>query len=200
MTGSVALKIVEAQYAPATSALSRQALEASIDAACRKVAPSWPLKNFVAVNPFLGFADRPFAETSAILRRVARIDMLAPRAFYQEAVATGVIDDASLEAALATAPRNTTLPIDLPALKAKLKETPSAHRRPPGVFTTVAELLDELADGDRQASLVGFMIDEISNGARLISTKARRTGGSRCAIFRPMTPGARRRVSTAIRK
>jgi hypothetical protein len=162
MTGSVALKIVETQYAPATSALSRQALEASIDAACRKVAPSWPLKNFVAVNPFLGFADRPFAETSAILRRVARIDMLAPRAFYQEAVATGVIDDASLEAALATAPRNTTLPIDLPALKAKLKETPSAHRRPPGVFTTVAELLDELADGDRQASLVGFMIDEIS--------------------------------------
>ena len=162
MTASVALKTVETQFALETSSLTRQALEASIDAACRKIAPLWPLKHFVAVNPFLGFADRSFAETSAILRRIARIDMLAPHAFYREAIASGVIDDSSLEAALATAPCNTTLPRDLQALKAKAREMPKAFRRPPGVFTTVAELLDALADGDRQGSLVGFMIDEIS--------------------------------------
>ena len=198
MTASVALKTVETQFALETSSLTRQALEASIDAACRKIAPLWPLKHFVAVNPFLGFADRSFAETSAILRRIARIDMLAPHAFYREAIASGVIDDSSLEAALATAPCNTTLPRDLQALKAKAREMPKAFRRPPGVFTTVAELLDALADGDRQGSLVGFMIDRFPNGARAISTKAKRAGVSPCAIFRPMPPGARRRFLTAI--
>ena len=31
-----------------------------IKSACRRIPPLWPLKNFVAVNPFLGLSDRQF--------------------------------------------------------------------------------------------------------------------------------------------
>ncbi len=44
-------------------------LEPAITEALKRIPPLWPLEHFVAVNPFLGFTDRPFAEASATLRR-----------------------------------------------------------------------------------------------------------------------------------
>ena len=35
---------------------------AAAQQACRRIAPLWPLKHFVAVNPFLGVVDQRFAE------------------------------------------------------------------------------------------------------------------------------------------
>jgi len=141
---------------------TREEIERAIDAACKKVAPLWPLKNFVAVNPFLGFSEQSFEATAAYLKRVARADMLAPRSFYRAAISSGLIDDRSLEQSLASATSRVNLPLDVEALKRAARAEPERSLRPQGVFTTVAELLDALADGDRQASLVGFMIDEIS--------------------------------------
>ncbi|PPD44082.1 MAG: hypothetical protein CTY15_08470 [Methylocystis sp.] len=140
----------------------RQTIETAINAACNKIAPLWPLKHFVAVNPFLGFANQSFAATSANLKRVARVDMLMPRSFYREALDTGVIDDDALEAALAEAGKDIGRPADVAALKAAAGKDSTGRSRPPAVVATVAEVLDTLADGDRQSSLVGFMIEEIS--------------------------------------
>jgi uncharacterized protein len=151
---------------PLSAAVSREedraALDAAIAAACGKIAPLWPLKHFVAVNPFLGFSHQPFGATAATLRRVANIDMLMPRAFYREAMETGAIDDASLAEALRRAPADVERPADLDDLKRAALQAPKARIRPPAVVSTVAEVLDSLVDGDRQASLVGFMIEEIS--------------------------------------
>ncbi len=44
-------------------------LEPAIAEALKRIPPLWPLEHFVAVNPFLGFTDQPFAEASATLRR-----------------------------------------------------------------------------------------------------------------------------------
>ncbi|MFY9657227.1 MAG: DUF2309 domain-containing protein [Methylocystis sp.] len=156
---------------PLTSALkqavlattpSREDIERAIEAACKRVAPLWPLKNFVAVNPFLGFSHQSFEATGTYLKRVADADMLAPRSFYRAAISSGLIDDRSLEQALASTTTRVNLPVDVEALKRAAQAEPKSSPRPSGAFTTVAELLDALADGDRQASLVGFMIDEIS--------------------------------------
>jgi uncharacterized protein YbcC (UPF0753/DUF2309 family) len=141
---------------------TREEIEQAIEAACKKITPLWPLKNFVAVNPFLGFSEHSFEATAAYLKRVAHADMLAPRSFYREAISSGAIDDRSLAQALASSTSRVNLPVDLEALKTAAMAEPKGAIRSPGVFTTVAELLDALADGDRQASLVGFMIDEIS--------------------------------------
>ena len=137
-------------------------IEVAIARACGKIAPLWPLKHFVAVNPFLGFAGQSFGATAATLKRIASIDMLMPRRFYLEAISSGVIDDRSLEAALLQAPVDIGPPSSVAALKIAATAAPESRRRPPAVVSTVAEVLDSLAEGDRQASLVGFMIEEIA--------------------------------------
>ena len=132
-----------------------------IAAACDRIAPVWPLKHFVAVNPFLGFTDRSFGSAAATLRRVARADMLMPRAFYRDAIARGEITDADLIAAMAAVPAASEGGLN--ALQAAIARAPGAA---PGatsaVVATVAEVLDRLAGGDRHASRTAFMIDEIS--------------------------------------
>ena len=100
----------------------RQKIDAAIDFACARIAPLWPLRTFVAVNPFLGFTDRPFEGACAALRRIAKVDMLP---------------------------------------KGAEPSLPGASARPAAV-ATVAEILDRVAQGDRQASHTAFMIDEIS--------------------------------------
>ena len=145
-----------------TAPLGRQEIEDRVARACGRIAPLWPLKHFVAVNPFLGFADQSFAATAATLNRVAKIDMLAPRRFYREAMASGVIDDDSLAEALAMAPHEFDRPPDVAALKREAVKDRAENSHSPAVVSTVAEVLDALADGDREASLVGFMIEEIS--------------------------------------
>ena len=61
-----------------------------------RIAPLWPLKHFVAVNPFLGFANQTFHATCATFHRVARIEMLMDRAFFRQAVASGARTGAPL--------------------------------------------------------------------------------------------------------
>ena len=136
-------------------------IEAAIARACNRIAPLWPLKNFVAVNPFLGFSDQTFAATCATLRRIARIDMLMPRDFYRQALADGRIEDRDLDAALSSSASSTSL-ADITALKQSLVQNRVATMRPSAVVATVADVLDALAAGDRQTSRTAFMIDEIS--------------------------------------
>jgi uncharacterized protein YbcC (UPF0753/DUF2309 family) len=95
----------------------RAVINRAIARACDKIAPLWPLKHFVAVNPFLGFSDQSFTATCAMLKRVAGVDMLMPRAFYREALAAGAIEDRDLEAALAAASGHHRLPADAAALR-----------------------------------------------------------------------------------
>ncbi|MDU3099435.1 MAG: putative inorganic carbon transporter subunit DabA, partial [Bradyrhizobium sp.] len=133
-------------------------LKECIDSACQRVAPLWPLKHFVAVNPFLGFTGQSFAATAATFERVVRTRILMPRAFYRQALDDGRIDDAALARALDIHP---SVGLDVEQLKQQARAT-AAPSSPPAVVATVAEVLDRLAEGDRYVSLVAFMIDEIS--------------------------------------
>jgi uncharacterized protein YbcC (UPF0753/DUF2309 family) len=137
-------------------------LETAIAAACQRIAPMWPLKHFVAVNPFLGFSGQSFGATAATLRRVAKVDMLMPRAFYREALAQGIIKDDHIAQAIARAPRHPGLPADARAARAALAQDAPPRSGGPAVVATIAEVLDRLSAGDRQASRTAFMVDEIS--------------------------------------
>jgi uncharacterized protein YbcC (UPF0753/DUF2309 family) len=137
-------------------------LKDAITTACSRIAPLWPLKNFVAVNPFLGFASQPFATTCATLRRVAGVDMLMPRAFFRQALAEGRIEDQDLKAALAATRDGERIPASVASLRLAIARNPNAAFRPSARVATVAETLDALAVGDRLASRTAFMVDEIS--------------------------------------
>jgi uncharacterized protein YbcC (UPF0753/DUF2309 family) len=140
----------------------RGRLEAAIASACKRVAPLWPLKHFIAVNPFLGFSDRSFSSTAAVLKRVGRIEMLMPRAFYDQAIKAGAIEEGDLTAALERVALSPNIPRTAEELKAAAARPREGSKASAGAIATVGEVLDRLADGDRQASLVGFMIDDIS--------------------------------------
>lgn len=145
--------------APAMLACDAE-LQAAIAGACKRIAPLWPLKNFVAVNPFLGFTGQTFARTCLTLNRVARTHMLMPRAYYARAIDEGFIDDEALGDALYL---HNLGGIDVAGLKAVARAEPRRDHKPPAVVATVAEVLDRCAGGDRHVSLVAFMIEEISS-------------------------------------
>jgi hypothetical protein len=140
----------------------RSKMEAAIKRACNKIAPLWPLKHFVAVNPFLGFSNQSFHATCATMHRVARAEMLMPRAFYQQAISAGLVTDHDLEAALASAPADWRAPRTVDDLKKALEKDPVAKQRPNAVVATVADVLDMLSEGEHKSSLTAFMVDEIS--------------------------------------
>ena len=135
-------------------------LKVAIAAACKRIAPLWPLKHFVAVNPFLGFTGQTFAETCGTLNRIAQAHMLMPRAYYATAIDEGSIDDEALGDALRFHPLDG---IDVAGIKAAARAEPRYDQKPPAVVATVAEVLDRCAGGDRHMSLVAFMIEEISS-------------------------------------
>lgn len=149
-------------FAIAVKVPDKAVVHVAIDNACGKIAPLWPLKHFVAVNPFLGFTDSSFASTCAIFRRVAGVNMLMPRAFYREAIARGQIEDRDLDDAIARTRDHPVPARDAADLRRAALRDPVSNSRPKAVVATVAEVLDRLATGDRQASRTAFMIDEIS--------------------------------------
>ncbi|MFN3890632.1 MAG: YbcC family protein [Beijerinckiaceae bacterium] len=154
------LALAEAPAERPAAAQSADAVRTAIDVACKRIAPLWPLKHFVAVNPFLGFAHHSFAETCARMNRVARTSMLMPRVFYARAIEDGTIDDEALAQSLNEAP---AVSMSVAALRDAAMSPPALDEMPAAVVATVAEVLDRCADGDRYVSLVAFMIDEISS-------------------------------------
>ncbi|MFN3447661.1 MAG: putative inorganic carbon transporter subunit DabA, partial [Roseococcus sp.] len=66
-----------------------------------RIAPLWPLQDFVAVNPFLGLAEQPFGAALARLSAIGGVETLPPRAVIAEALAEGRVTEADLTAALA---------------------------------------------------------------------------------------------------
>jgi hypothetical protein len=87
-------------------------LSAESEAASRAIPPMWPLASSVAVNPFLGQADRTLPEVSALMGRVAGRAVTMPPAWYHGLIKDGTITDADLNAAAQGAP------VDVAALRA----------------------------------------------------------------------------------
>lgn len=137
------------------------ALAAAVKAACGRIAPLWPLKHFVAVNPFLGFADKSFPEACAAFERNARTPMLAPKSYFASAIASGAVTDADLAYALAQAPAGYDGPSDVMGLKA-FALAPETAPSSKAAVATVADILDRLAASERRVSRTAFMVDEIS--------------------------------------
>jgi uncharacterized protein YbcC (UPF0753/DUF2309 family) len=76
------------------------ALDGLIDAACARIAPLWPLKHFVAVNPFFGLRDQTFQEASDTLARILGHGIYMSRDYYREQLASGRITHADIQQAI----------------------------------------------------------------------------------------------------
>ena len=144
---------------PLTIARTRNTSQLDLDRALAEVrtriAPLWPLEQFVAVNPFLGLTNQPFEQACSTLRRVTGADMLMPRAFYERLIEDGRITETDLRHALRDASGHPGAPKTLAELEDALAEAPS--RAEPSTVT-VADVLDRVS-GSRTSSI---LVDEIA--------------------------------------
>ena len=110
-----------------TQALSQSLVQTAVSQARRRVAPLWPLRHFVAVNPFLGLVEYPFETAVQLLHQRAGARMTAPRSFYRTAIENGRIADADLAAALAERPLSAHAPQTVADLKAFARVAPTGE-------------------------------------------------------------------------
>ena len=131
----------------------RSDVRAALRRAAAAIAPVWPLESFVAVNPYHGLTDRPFAEVADRLARTAGARTTMPAAFYLDALDRGRMTRADVAAALA-ARRSTAAPPDedantsADALLRHVADDPDAARRPSVEVPTVADVAGGLIGRD----------------------------------------------------
>lgn len=77
-----------------------EVLEPAIESACRRIAPLWPLKHFVAVNPFVGMSDLEFRVAAGVVWRTAHGAITQPADNYRHAWETGKITEVDLREAM----------------------------------------------------------------------------------------------------
>jgi len=118
-------------------------MDAAADRAARAIPPVWPLASSVAVNPFLGHTDESLATVGARLERVAGAPVTMPRSWYAARIASGVITDADLSDALASAPVGLR-PENLAALTSAARDPRPAI----GAAPTIADLAAEASGID----------------------------------------------------
>ncbi len=124
-----------------TQTLAQPSLDVVLQRVAARIAPLWPLRDFVAVNPFLGLADLPFQDAARTLRRLQGADLLPPRAFAREALAEGRLTPADLAAAGAD-----------PALLEEPRPAPAAD----------ALLVSDVLDATLGTGWGAFALEEIS--------------------------------------
>ena len=130
-----------------------QTARSSIQEACARIPPLWPLQNFVAVNPFLGLSELPFNQAAELLERLTPGGMLMDASYYIDQIQSGAIGEQDVRFALAE--RNNAFAPLAPVswLTQQLRQKEISRR-----LLTVAEWLDQTR-GSRWAD---FVIDEIS--------------------------------------
>jgi hypothetical protein len=131
-------------------------LQSAIDQALARIPPLWPLRHFVAVNPFVGLADRPFATAAGLLKRVTGSAPLQSANSYREAYFSGQIDARDL----ADAADDAWTPAML--IAALEDSAPDAGVAP---VATVADLLDRTTD---HAHWTRFVVEEISKWCAVV--------------------------------
>jgi len=85
------------------SSAKASALRASIDRACARIAPTWPLDRFIAVNPYWGQRERPIGAAAAQLAGLSGSPMLMPRSWFRAQWQAGLVGREHLQAAIVAA-------------------------------------------------------------------------------------------------
>lgn len=75
------------------------AIRDAIDGACDRIAPTWPLYRFIAVNPYWGWRRSPITEAAARLGALAGTALTMPRAWFRQEWVAGRLGDHHLDGA-----------------------------------------------------------------------------------------------------
>jgi uncharacterized protein YbcC (UPF0753/DUF2309 family) len=118
-------------------------VRAAMERACARIAPTWPLDRFIAVNPLWGMIDRPLPEVSAELSALTGGRMLMPRAWYRDAWRAGRLEEAHLREAIAQTGSQRTV-AELVALLQSAEPSVARRARVMDVADTQRDLVHEM--------------------------------------------------------
>lgn len=114
-----------------------------INSACQRIAPTWPLDQLIAVNPFWEMRSEKYQDVTAQLAMLGNIDHFMPASYYQQLFAQGTISQSALEKAAKQ--NNVDMDFDqlMEYLTATSPQTPHFH--------TLAELFDRHRASDKMS-------------------------------------------------
>jgi len=119
------------------------------DNVCRKIAPTWPLENSVAVNPFWGLINLHYHDCALKLFRNGNISMYMPAGYYLQKIETGYIQEIHLKRAL----NQYKSQWNIPSVKDKLQHF---VQHPIGSYEilSIAEIIDQQTGKDFQPTVI----------------------------------------------
>lgn len=130
------------------------AIRATVEIACKRIAPTWPLDQFIAVNPYWGYLSEPIRTVADRIESYSGSRMVMPRTFYRDQWKTGSLRVEHLREAL----QRSELNIPMAELLLHLEgEPPTAPRVP--LFTSIADSQRDLLHG---MSISDFVTHNVS--------------------------------------
>ena len=133
---------------------SHAALDHSVTRACQRIAPTWPLDQFIAVNPYWGYVNQPIDDAAAALGSLSGASLLMPRTFYLDHWKVGHLRREHLQGAIDAAGASCTVD----ALVASLYETAAPVPR----LRLVTDLVDGHRDLQHAMAWCDFVTHQIS--------------------------------------
>ena len=127
----------------------------AIDKACASIAPTWPLDQFIAVNPWWEMTDQPIEAVSAKLKTLSNINCLMPRDYYLSSWRNNTI----LKKHLAKAAKEQQLDLTVEALVNRLEFKSLALKSTDNQIKLLSDLLDDMRNLNHEMS----WHDEISH-------------------------------------
>ena len=135
---------------------NNNSLEDLLRQACKKIAPVWPLENFVAVNPYLGHTNKKFENVAQDLAAAGGIQMTLPASFYLQKIKEGIIKTEDIAAVLSRSNTKTDANKFIKDLEENQHNVTDTKTVP-----TVADIATQVTDKDWNR----FMIARISTWA-----------------------------------
>ncbi len=117
-------------------------LKQALANATSKIAPTWPLDQLIAVNPFWEMREQPIQQVSSRLAALSGAHCLMPKSYYKALYQQGQINDADLAAAAG----QEQVDMSAPELLAFLDTDDNV-----GHWHNIADLLDQQRDPHKMA-------------------------------------------------
>lgn len=76
------------------------AIHNALTAVQMRIAPVWPLRDYVAVNPYMGYATQEFLSARHILKTVSDVELLMSCDYYRQQFETGTFCKEDIDAAV----------------------------------------------------------------------------------------------------
>lgn len=129
-------------------------IDQALERACKRIAPTWPLDRFIAVNPLWGMIDAPIFSVSAELAALSGTRLLMPRAWFREQWQRGLIRSEHLREAIAQ--------LGLFTSETHLRSLLERDEAPVLRRPRVMDVVDQQRDLVREASWRDFVTNSVS--------------------------------------